>query len=77
MPNKTPNMGGRRWRPNRYLISTPYKGSAGGDAILDRVDWKSSDAGSTVLDRNYEYRLVWDSEHELWRADVRLHAEGG
>lgn len=73
-PPKNPQ--GRRWKPVRYMITCPYEGLSEDSHVLDRMDWMSSDGGSAVIDRAYEYRLVYDSHHDLWRLDIRVHVPG-
>jgi hypothetical protein len=42
---------------------------------LDRL--LSEVVPSGLVERGYQYRLIWDSERLMWRVDRRVNAPGG
>lgn len=61
---------GRRWTP-LALVPETETDAHGTEVLPKRV------RSLIALDRQLEYRLVFDATHQLWRIDVRVHAEGG
>lgn len=55
-----------------WFVSEP--GEGGGDKLTGLV----RDSKHYVpLHREFDYRITWDSDRELWRLDSRTHVDGG
>lgn len=61
---------GRRWSVLYFL--PPHE-------VIDPNTHRLSGIGSTTftLDPHLEYRWIFDTDRQLWRLDVRVHASGG
>lgn len=64
--------GGRRWVPLYWLHFEQACGT------LDQLTHLAQGGSSaSVVDRAFEYRLLFDLERDLWRLDRRKHVPGG
>lgn len=61
---------GRRWVPMMYLVTDPAEQSD-----CDRI--RVVPPALMVMERRYQYRLIWDYERQAWRVDYRSDARTG
>lgn len=65
------SVGGRRWVPVYWLHH---------DEVAEGLDRLSNlnigGASAALVERTFEYRLVWDPERSLWRLDRRRFVAG-